>query len=262
MKGFLIEVKGEIVAYAGTHYAQNWAALCFSSDVNDYSYSYDETTHTVNSDLILNESRRAVPYATYYTNKGISAKITGNINAYPGYGAALEYYKENIDKMSKLLKCNIPKYIEQTFFHGLFVDIFSILELFLSDFILCMIYYDESIYEKAILYYKTSKEAKNGVSEIEKKVHKFFFSGVVYHRFDIVKKMFMELMDIEFPDTSMLCRFFLHKRNNIVHRLSFSSIDRMEIITITKKTVEDLIKETNLFVYKLVENTKAKYPYA
>lgn len=266
MAHYSIEVKGEIFSTGGVQYAQCWACKSkshYNTNNECYSYSYDKDTHTVKSDLILTEKRRAVPYASYFTEKGIAVNLDSADKFYfcRGCGAALGYYRDNIRNISSQLKCDIPKEIEQTFFHGLFTDIFSTLELFLSDFILCMIYTNETVYDKAVLYYKTSKQTQNEVSEIEKKVHNFFFNGIVYHKFDKVKDIYTQLLDIEFPDTEGL-RNFLHKRNNIVHRFSFSNIDRMEIITITKKTIEDLIKEMNLFVNKLVENVKAKYPEA
>lgn len=121
-----------------------------------------------------------------------------------------------------------------------------------------MIYSNETIYEKAVLYYRTNKNSQNEVSEIEKKVHNFFFNGVVYHRFDKVKQIYESVLDIQFPDTDGMIDF-LHKRNNIVHRFSFSNIDRMEIVTITTETIEDLIKETNLFVNRLIDNVNKKY---
>lgn len=102
MKRYIIEVKGEIVANAQIHYAQNWVCCDVSSSITDDSYSYDKETHTVNSHLLLNENIRAVPYAIYFTEKGIAANSTGDIAAYPGYGAAWEYYKVNIDKILTL----------------------------------------------------------------------------------------------------------------------------------------------------------------
>lgn len=268
MAHYFIEVKGDIYSTGGTQYAQNWVCMDISHfDPNnefDDTYLYDKDTHTVKGNLILTENRRAVPYAIYFTKRGIATGIDNGDKffCYPGYGAALAYYNDNISKISSLLECNkVSKEIEQVFLHGLFTDIFSILELFLSDFILCMIYTNETIYDKAVLYYKTSKQTKNEVSEIERMVHDFFFNGIVYHRFDKVAYIYTHLLGIQFPDTEGLKKF-LPKRNNIVHRFSFSNIDRMEIISITKDTVKDLIKEINLFVDKLIENVKAKYPKA
>lgn len=258
MKSYIIEVKGEVIANAKKHYAQNWACCDMSSPIGNESYSYDPKTHTVNSNLVLNENRRAVPYAIYFTKNGIAANSTGDIFAYPGYGAAWEYYKENIAKISNLLKCDVPEEIKQTFYNGLYVDVFSILELFLSDFILCMIYSNETVYENAIRYYKTSQKSNNEVSDIERKVHDFFFTGVVYHKFDRVEKMLVKIINIESPDSMNLKRL-LHKRHNIVHRFHFSSIDRMELVSITLEDITNLIEEANAFVGKLIENADNVY---
>lgn len=259
MKNYIIEVKGEIVANAKVHYAQNWACCDMSSSITNDNYSYDEKTQTVNSDLVLNENRRAVPYAVYFTEKGIAANGTGDIACYPGYGAAWEYYKENIAKILDLLKCDVPNEIKQTFYNGLYTDVFSILELFLSDFLLCMIYSNETVYEKAVTYYKTSEKPQKEVADIEMLVHKFFFKGIVYHRFYKVGKIFATIINIEIPDYKKLKKL-LDKRNNIVHRFSFSNIDRMELVNITLEDITDLIKEANTFVGKLIENVDKVYP--
>ncbi|GAY28142.1 hypothetical protein [Prevotella sp. MGM1] len=259
MKNYIIEVKGEIVANAKVHYAQGWTCCDMGSSITNDSYSYDRKTHTVISNLVLNENRRAVPYAIYFTEKGIAIDSTGNISCYPGYGAAWEYYKENIAKILNLLKCEAPKEIEQTFYNGLYTDVFCILELFLSDFILCMIYSNEKVYENAVTYYKTLRKFTKEVSDIERQVHNFFFKGVVYHRFDKVEDMFMKIISIEIPDYKKL-RVCLDKRNNIVHRFYFSNIDRMELVNITLEDITNLIKEANTFVGKLIENVDKVYP--
>lgn len=259
MKEYIIEVKGDIIAAERIHYAQNWACRDSNSNKDFISnkYLYDEKTHTVNSNLILNENRRAVPYAIYFTKNDIYSNGIGTVAAYQGYGAALEYYKENISIISNLLKIDIDKDIEQYTFHGLFTDVFSILELFLSDLILTLIYTNDTIYEKAIDYYKTSNKCRNEVKEIERKVHNLFFNGIVYHKFDKVRDIFIKLIGLEFPNTERL-RIYLHKRNNIVHRFSFSNIDRMGIIKITKNDIINLINESNFFVEKLIDNLKLK----
>lgn len=258
MKSYIIEVKGEVIANAKTHYAQNWVCCDMSSSIRNDSYSYDPKTHTVNSNLVLNENRRAVPYAIYFAKNGIAANSTGDISGYPGYGAAWEYYKENIAEISNLLKYDVPKEIKQTFYNGLYADVFSILELFLSDFILCMIYSNETVYENAIRYYETSQKSINEVSDIERKVHDFFFKGVVYHRFKKVERMFVEIINIKSPDYMNLERL-LRKRHNIVHRFYFSSIDRMELVNITLEDITNLIEEANTFVGKLIENVDNVY---
>lgn len=118
-----------------------------------------------------------------------------------------------------------------------------------------MIYSNETVYENAVRYYKTLKKCNNKYSCIEKNVHAFFFTGTVYHRFDKVEKMFSKIINIEFPNYEKLHKL-LHKRNNIVHRFSFSSIDRMEMVNITLKDIINLTNETNRFVDELIANVK------
>lgn len=256
MKKYIIEVKGEIIANAQIHYAQGWTCLDMSSPITDCNYSYDERNHTVNSNLLLNENIRAVPYAVYFTTKGISANSTGDISAYPGYGAALEYYKENISKITNLLKLNVPKEMEETWYNGLYTDVFSILELFLSDFILCMIYSNETVYDNAVRFYQTT--SNSNPSDLERNVHNFFFKGVVYHQFDKVKKIFKKILAIEFPEHKELSKF-LHKRNNIVHRFSLSNKDRMRMTNSTSEDVTRLTDISNSFVDNLIKNVKKVY---
>ena len=257
---YLIKVEGEILANSKVHYAQGWSCISIGDSIDgEGSYKYDSKTHTVKGNLILNENRRSVPYAVYYGEKGIRSTSGGDVFYWPGYGAALEYYRENIAKISNQLNVEIVADISQSLYRGLFTEVFSALELFLSDFMLCLIYTNEEIFEKAKVFFCTKKD-KSGqsvVRDIEAKMHKFFFDEVVYHRFDEVKKMCKEILQIKMPDTEDL-KPFLYKRNNIVHRYSFSNIDRMSVCIITKNDIQDLINATNMFVDKLIENYNEK----
>lgn len=104
MKRYLIEVKGDIVSQGGLQYAQNWACKGISPLVTDPNYKFDEkfsfdkVTHIVNGNLILTENRRAVPYAIYITEKSISATTDSGdkFYCYPGFGAAVEYYRDEV----------------------------------------------------------------------------------------------------------------------------------------------------------------------
>ena len=260
MEHYIIEVEGEIVAYNNKHYAQNWVCCSIGKPITDKKYRFDKNIHSVKGNLILDENRRAVPYAIYCTKKGIRATKNSDIVAFPGCGASLSYFKENIAKIKAQLDVEIPQDVKDAFYKGLFTDVFSSLELFLSDFILCIIYSDIKSYKRAIEYYrlnrKKNKTEKNTV-KIEKNMHKFFFDEVVYHAFDKVETMFKNILNIDIPDTKEL-KSWLHKRNNIVHRYSFSNIDRMSVCTISKDDVESLLDISNSFVERLIKNYKDK----
>lgn len=256
MGRYIIEVEGEIIAYSKKHYAQKWACRNVGKPITDKNYQYDKNTHSVKGNLILDENRRAVPYAIYYTKKGICATENGDVVANPGCGASLAYFKENIAKIKTQLDAEILQDVKESFYKGLLIDVFSSLELFLSDFILCVIYSDIKSYNRAIAYYKLNNERKKeekNIAKIEKNMHKFFFDEVVYHAFDKVEIMFKNILNIEIPDTKDL-RLWLHKRNNIVHRYSLSNIDRMSVCVVSKDDVERLLDVSNSFVEQLIAN--------
>lgn len=252
MKHYIITVEGEIIAKNKQHYAQNWVCSDIGSPISDTTYHYEKSTHTVKGNLILDEDRRAVPYAIYYSKKGICATESGHIIAYPWPGAALEYYKEHVNKIKAMLCAEFPDILLDTFYRGLFIEVFSALELFLSDFILCAIYSEETIYNNSLNYYRLKKSIADE-TQIEKKMHNFFFNGVVYHAFDVVHKMFDSILKIEFPNTKDIERL-LHKRNNIVHRFSFSNLDRMSISKITKDDIVELLNVVDVFINTLYYN--------
>lgn len=263
MAHYFIKVEGEIIANDLVHYAQEWACggVGTSGHPED-NYDYDETTHSVKGNLILDTTRRAAPYAIYCTeNNGIAATSTGDIAAWSGYGAAVRYYKDNIAIVQKQLNDpSISTDLMQPLYRGLFTDVFSILELFLSDVILCVIYSNEEVFDKAVEYYKLKKLGNKQLSviEIEKRMHNFFFREVVYHRFDkVVNILYKRIIGIRIPNHKKLSDY-LHKRNNIVHRYSLSNIDRMRVTIISKEDIEGLIATCNTFTDKLVEKIKSK----
>lgn len=257
MPSYVIKVEGEIVASSQKQYAQNWVCLEVEQAIVDVdTYSYDRVTHSVKSNLILNDTKRAVPYAIYYTEKGIGTKAKGDIVAYPGFEAAWEYYKENISKIHQVLESGVTKELSQPLYRGLFTDVFSILELFLSDLILCLIYSNENFYYKAVQYYQIKFiNSKKANLCLETRIHEFFFKEVVYHRFDKVRKMYKQIVGVNLPNSKEL-KTYLYKRNNIVHRFSLSNIDRMCVTIINKEDILDLIKTTDEFVNQLVDKIK------
>ena len=220
---------------------------------------------------MLSENKRAIPYAIYVAHGPIYLKENTNaeIDAYLGVAAAYEVYKENILKINTLLNKEWEEDISGIMGNALYIEVFSTLELFLSDFILCKIYNNNNVFNQAVRFYQTKEIEKNNkecdghkksdslsnkildVKEIEYRVHKFFFDGVVYHRFNKVKSIFKEVLSIECPDTKAL-ESLLHKRNNIVHRASLSNMDRMTITAATKDEIKKLIDVTNTFVTNLM----------
>lgn len=253
---FLIKVNGEIIANDKNHYAQNWACLSIGNFVDDTSYDYDKYQHSVHGNLILGKNIRAVPYAVYATDKGICSKSTGDIFAAPGAMAAELCYKNNISEIESLLNVSIPSEIEIYFYNGLLTGVFSILELFLSDVLLCLIFTNREVYKRALN--ELQKKGKLYNSDYDFMIQHYFTKDVVYHKFDETKSLFKRILQIKIPDSENI-KDYLPKRNNIAHRFAFSNIDRMRMTVIDLDTLQKFISLCNEFVDKIMKEINCVY---
>lgn len=259
---FLITVTGEIIAKDKNHYAQNWVCRSIGKSVDDHSYHYDPNNHTVQSNLILNKNIRAVPYATYVTDKGIRSQPPGNIFWAPGAMAAELCYKDNISEIDELLKIKIPSELRVYFYNGLLTGIFGVLELFLSDVLLCLVYTNNEVYDRALEYMKdpTNEKGQERINNLNQDlaIQRYFTEDIVYHRFRKVRAIFKRILRIQIPKTKFF-ESYLHKRNNISHRFAFSNIDRMEMTMIDLDILKEFIIYCNEFVEKLMTEIRKMY---
>lgn len=259
MRNYIIEVEGEIIAKDVNQYAVNWACGAIGGDPESIAdnYEFDERRHAVKGNLVLNKNKRAVPYASYFAKKGIQIYGGGDIYTYgSSSGPAFAYYRDNVERLKAKIEIEAPVDIQDSLYNSLYLEGFSILELFLSDFTLCLCFQSDKIFEKATTYILTHKKKENNdglcgneYMTTDLAVRKYFTSSMVFHRFEQVKKLFA-IMDINMPRTKEL-ECLLHKRNNIVHRNAYSNIDGMRYTNATKEDVLKLIEVCNKFVNEL-----------
>lgn len=258
---FIITVNGEILTNDKTHYAQNWVCKSIGAEISNDSFDYDRITKTVKNDLILKSDVRAVPYAVYLTEKGIRVENNGNgdISCAPGAMAAELCYKDNISEIERLINIEVPKEIEIYFYNGLLTGVFSILELFISDVILCLIFTNQEVYERTLKWLTKPNHEKIKHSPIkDTDIQKYFTEKIVYHRFDDVEKIFKDIIDLQLPDYKYIDAY-KHKRHNITHRFAFSNIDRMRMTTIDSNILKKFILCCNEFVEKLMKEINRVY---
>ena len=258
---YVIKVTGRIFSASANNYAQDWQAGGIASlstideenhgILDNSDYNYLEDIHTVDSNLILDNSKRAVPYAIYKADGGVCdmncSEFEGGIIALPGYGPAIHYYGENKSEVYSLLSKDIPEEARSFYYGSLYMATFSTLELFLSDYILCGIFSDDDCYDRAVRFLKLKNY--NDPILIEKTILKKI-GRMVFHRFDDVKLLYREILNKEPGDHSRLSDL-LYKRHNIVHRFSYTSKDRMEICKTTKEDVLELMSECSKFTENL-----------
>ena len=153
---YFIEVSGSIIAKEGKNYTQNWVASSCHDDQAQYlSGEYNENQHAIRGDLILDKKTRAVPYATYYAKGSVGIAedaFPGTDLAFSsGFYPAFAYFKEYIAEIRTALEIHVHDEARILYYNGLYLSAFSVLELFLCDFLLCGVFFKEEYYEKALV---------------------------------------------------------------------------------------------------------------
>lgn len=258
MHPYFVEVKGEIIAEGDTpQYAQGWTCRSIGAEPSNPTLSFDAKKRTVESDLIFNQKVRAIPYAFYFTEKGIRGE---HIIFCPGNGGAFWYFYETIENIESKLMVSASKEWATDLYNGLYIEVFSALELLLTDCILCHIFSNDDCYERATMYLVTKdnlcKFAANEESDdIVSKIHNYFFN-FVYHRFDKVDIIYKAVLGIDLPDYSALSNN-LRRRNNIVHRSSLDGMCRMQVTDCSQDDVHELLLTVKTFANDLIKSLKS-----
>lgn len=257
MPAYFIKVRGEIIATDDVpQYAQGWACGSISDAASSPDFEYNRKEHVVLGDLILSETTRSVPYAFYYTEKGISGS---HITCLPGEGPAFSFFYDSLSSIEKRLLLSIGKIEAETYYNALFVEAFSTLELYLSDLLLCCIFGSERVYYEAVSFLRNKNEGicfPDDPDSLINTIHNYFFN-YVYHRFDKVAKLFNGIIGVDFPSHDSLNKL-LRIRNNIVHRGSLDGYSRMVKTTVSKESVGELLKSISSFAYSLQKSVSEK----
>lgn len=247
---YIILVSGSVVAKEGKNYTQNWVAGACRDEVSVSSFSgnYDEDQHAISGDLILNKQTRAVPYAMYVARGSVGidneASPGTGLLCYPGFYPAFAYFNEYSTEINAALMIPVRDEIRDLYYNGLYISAFSVLELFLCDFLLCGVFSSEKYYERAL----TALQIPTLVDqyEVEKEIKDAVFRKV-FHRFDKIEKLFERIFDFGFADYQELEGLII-QRHDIVHRFALSKENRMTVCYASFDDVENLIKTINRFV--------------
>lgn len=257
MPAFIIEVKGNIVNKANCiQYAVDWVAGGLNLCDNQSDFDYDKDTRVVRSNLHLNETLRSVPYAIYVSQNDIFAELPDICACGDGMTGAFLYFNETIQSIKNVLNKPIGD-ISTHLFNGLYVEISSALELYLCDTLLSCMYYREEIFEKAKAEYqkfmssqqaRQKKKSKQVVIN-DLKVHNYYFN-LVYHRLKDTATLYQNIIGIELPNYDHIEKYF-RRRNNIVHRVSISNENRMEVTNATASIVKRYLTDVSIFVEEI-----------
>lgn len=252
MYGFIIEVTGNILFEDGAQIVQGISSGGVAHEDTKFKceYGFVPDKRLVEGDIIFDKKHRAIPYASYFAHGAVACSEVSSKT--PG---VKNYFEESIYDIKELLEKPIDPDIQSVFYKQLYLDVFSALELYLSEYILVRIYSDDVFYSKAVDYWKNNSKTKKfdrlSPTIIEKKTNNYIFM-LVYHQFDRIDKLFRFVLGFGLPDYSRLKRA-LRKRHAVIHRNSISGYDRMEVVEISKEDVATLIKDAEQF-YKELES--------
>ena len=257
MDGFLIEVKGEIKTIDSTpQYAADWICGSIGGDIKNTLFTYDSKKRIIVNDLALSKNLRAIPYAIYYTKNGIEACKGDLASCGNGCCGAYTYFTEHIGHVKKCLSFSVPTEISNSFYNGLYVEITSIIELFLCDALMSCIYSNEQCFKKAEEYYLLHSEKKKDSPNDNIHLYNYFQKNFVYHRYNKVKLLFETIVEITFPSFKEV-KTFLNRRDNIVHRFALAGNSRMEVTNADKSILEEYLIVAEKFansLYASIEN--------
>jgi len=259
---YTITVKGNIFVKEGIHYAQGWGAMgiasldlgdnCFES-IESKPIAYNVISHTIDSDLVIDKESRLTPYATYCAEGGLavaSGKLCPfvDVSCTPGYYPAIRYYHQNMGEIRQSLCDEVGARVEDAFLRGLYISVFSIFELFLCDYLLCGIFNVEGCYERALVTFNIENAIDPDMTE--KRIMEIVNSKV-FHRFDKISILFESILNRALPISNEEFKVELGKRNDLVHRFVFTKEDHMNIVSVTREEVEELINKFNKIVDRL-----------
>lgn len=246
---YIIQVSGSVVAKEGKHYTQNWVAYaCSEGDIEQTPFVYSEKKHSIIGDVFFDKKRRAVPYAHYVANGSVGIQDGAgpdvDLSCSPGFYPAFAYFKEYIEEIRKGLDILVEEKIRDLYLNGLYIEAFSVLELFLCDFLMCGVFLKETYYQNALCVLGVGENPDQYV--VEEKIKNVVYRKV-FHNFDVVEELFLNIFDFGFPDWKELKKR-IYRRHNIVHRYALSNKDRMTVCDATSDDVKDLIETIVVFV--------------
>ncbi len=246
---YIIQVSGSVVAIEGKHYTQNWVACaCSEGNIEQTPFVYSEKKHSIIGDVFFDKKRRAVPYALYVANGSVGihegAGPDADLSCCPGFSPAFAYFHEYVDEIRTALEVQVEEKIRDLYLNGLYIEAFSVLELFLCDFLMCGVFLKETYYQNALCVLGVGENPDQYV--VEEKIKNVVYRKV-FHNFKDVEKLFRGIFDFGFPDWKELDKR-IYRRHNIVHRYALSNKDRMTVRDATCDDVRDLIETIVVFV--------------
>jgi hypothetical protein len=136
----------------------------------------------------------------------------------------VQAFERNIRDAVSLLGEPISPPCKKCLHRLLYINVITALEVYLSDFFIARIKDDRALLRRLIETTPTFKEQKMAVSDvfqtmdsIERRAHSYL-AGLVWHRLDHVRKLYENVLGVNFPTDTASLRKAIAIRHELVHR--------------------------------------------
>jgi hypothetical protein len=177
----------------------------------------------------------------------------------------LENLKHSIDILEKLQKVNYEESVKETFFNMVIVNCVTILEAFLSEYLMGKVLNDDLLLKNLIENISDFGKIKISLNEIYnkyeniKEIAKNYLSNLLYHNLSKISKIYEQIFGNQFPKDISFIYKMIEVRHDIVHRNGKDKNGSK--ILIAKKEIDRLFCEIIKLAEYIDKNMQAEYKF-
>ena len=246
----IVYVKGNIVAYGGTHIAKGFICLA------PKEYEQD-AVEVIDGDLILYNKDYVKPFYVYAASGDVTA-AGGDLGCHYYPDGVYDSYKKELEQIRELIQLEIPSHLRSAYNRQIYISVIGALELFITEMITSLamgdeFYYNEFHYKSNLKISLTDFEANENA--LDKVVYKVIHK-INAHDLKTIKNIFKNVFNVTDLNIQKLGQY-IKTRHDMVHRNGNSVSDhRLQYIDVTNEDIQGLIDVCNQFVRDLMEKLK------
>jgi hypothetical protein len=244
----IIFVNGNIIFKSGDHQVKELIAFASDKWKSIAKVEYHVDFEVTNKDVLE-------PYCIYCASKEIST-YGNNISGMQRPEDVIRIYREEINNLQRIRTQKIEGELVDAFNRQIYIGIIGTMELFLCDFLYCMVLGTKKYYKKYLEKSNqtyTLSQVTNSQWKTQKAVTNTIL-GTNYHKIGIVKSIYKNVLSIEFSKTDELEKL-IKTRHNLVHRNGFPS-KNSEYVKINEDMLDELILVVNNLINFIIDKKR------
>lgn len=254
-RDIMLEAKNVIkIPFAGKHYLGKSRTYKWPKAKEAYDFFFQDNIYIETNRAQDDAYHEAKILYELYKNNELEEYFAESLRDNSDY---YFYFKKSIANLNKLLSIELyNKDLHKTLDRMIFSKLITTMETYLSNAFIFTIMNNDDYIKKLLITTKHFKSKKYTIKEViewelssvKKKVEKYLLS-IMWHNIWVVKPMFKNVLNIEFPEVVKDIHEAILIRHDIVHR-NGKSKDGSEII-LKKEDVFKEIKNVELLIKEI-----------